>query len=142
MTLSIEQKMHNFTATIRSTHRPLLVMLALSGVFAAQAQPNSNSPNQFGDRQAGQWGDPGQGSFGNPAAGQFDNSQLKVPPPGTRPLGRVYDGKVPADSPYLSLPTPADAAPIGEPAKTPAAKGSTGKKTKKSRKSAKPDPAN
>lgn len=98
-----------------------LVLSLLASSSAALAQPGNNSPNQFGDRQSGQWGDPGQGYFGNPAAGEFDRSQLKPPPPGARPLGRVSNGKAPI-SPYISLPPPADAAPeeppAGKPSKT------------------------
>ena len=97
-----------------------LLLLGLAG--AAGAQPGNNSPNQFGDRQSGQWGDPGQGYFGNPSVGEFDRSQLKEPPPGTRPLGRVSNGKAPI-SPYISLPPPADAAPeVPATDKTPKAK--------------------
>lgn len=100
-----------------SSHRsscklPALVaaMLGVALAGSAVAQPRDNSANQFGDRQSGQWGDPAQGYFGNPAAGEFDRAQLKAPPPGTRPLGRVSNGKAPI-SPYISLPPPADAAP-------------------------------
>mgnify|MGYP001030138316 FL=1 len=92
------------------TTRVVAALLLLSVAGAAGAQPGNNSPNQFGDRQSGQWGDPGQGYFGNPSVGEFDRSQLKEPPPGTRPLGRVSNGKAPI-SPYISLPPPADAAP-------------------------------
>lgn len=86
-------------------------LLAIAGMSAAVAQPADNSPNQFGDRQSGQWGDPGLGHFGNPAAGDFDKSQIRPPPPGARPLGKVYSGKPPEGSPYISLPAPTDAAP-------------------------------
>jgi len=86
------------------------VWLSIGCVMTVSAQPGDNSPNQFGDRQSGQWGDPGQGYFGNPAVGEFDRSQIKEPPPGTRPLGRVSNGKAPV-SPYISLPAPRDAAP-------------------------------
>lgn len=85
-------------------------LLGLGFAATVSAQPGNNSPNQFGDRQSGQWGDPGQGYFGNPSVGEFDRSQMKEPPPGTRPLGRVSNGKAPI-SPYISLPPPADAAP-------------------------------
>lgn len=101
--------------------RVAAALLSLGFATAVGAQPGNNSPNQFGDRQSGQWGDPGQGYFGNPAVGDFDRSQIKEPPPGTRPLGRVSNGKTPV-SPYISLPTPPDAAPevpaTEKPAKT------------------------
>ena len=107
------------SAMIRGRHASaaavLLMAFAASG--AALAQPGNNSPEQFGDRQTGQWGDPGAGHFGNPAVGNFDQSQMREPPSGTKALGRVYEGKRPEASPYLTLPTPADAAkPVAEPA--------------------------
>lgn len=94
---------------------PLLPTTALAFALAlaagvAAAQPGSNPPDQFGDRQSGQFGDPAQGHFGNPAAGDFDKSKLKEPPAGARPLGRVSRGKPSDNPPYVTLPTPADAA--------------------------------
>ena len=105
--------------------RPLLVLtvtgwLMVAFIAPAAAQPGSNSPNQFGDRQAGQWGDPGKGYFGNPTTGEFDKKQIKPPPPGARPLGRVYSGKTPEPSPYVTLPAPVDATPAAAPTKKPA----------------------
>lgn len=94
------------------------LLLTTSGI--AQAQPRDNSANQFGDRQAGHWGDPGQGQFGNPASGSFDSSTLREPPPGTRALGRVYNGRLASTgelSPYISLPAPSDAPPVSPSAK-------------------------
>lgn len=87
----------------------LAFALALVAGIAA-AQPGSNAPEQFGDRQSGRFGDPAQGHFGNPAVGDFDKSKLKEPPPGARPLGRVSRGKPSDNPPYVTLPTPADAA--------------------------------
>lgn len=104
----------------------------------ASAQPGNNAHDQFGNRQSGHWGDPGRGYFGNPAVGDFDKSQIRPPPPGAKPLGKVYSGKGPELSPYITLPTPADAAteilppaavrPAATPTKKPTRKRS-GKKT-------------
>ena len=92
--------------------RRLVALIALSAGMASPcfAQPGNNSPNQFGDRQAGHWGDPGTGHFGNPAIGNFDNSVVREPAAGTRPLGKVTNGKPNDASPYISLPAPKDAA--------------------------------
>ncbi len=106
------------------------VLLALVLAGTATAQPGNNSREQYGDRQTGHWGDPGSGSFGNPAAGDFDKSQVTPPPPGTRPLGAVSNGD--ASAPYVSLPTPRDAAPAASPAKP--AKSSSKTAKRKSRK--------
>lgn len=109
----------------RVSSRATALALALLGVMpTVYAQPSNNSPNQFGDRQAGQWGDPAQGHFGNPAAGDFDKSKVLEPPPGTQPMGQVQSGRSAQDAPYVSLSTPADAA-----RELPAAK-STKKSTK------------
>jgi hypothetical protein len=93
----------------------LLLALLLAAPASTLAQPRENSPNQFGDRQAGQWGDPAQGYFGNPAVGAFDNKQLTEPPPNTRPLGKVYAGEAPAQSPYVTLPSPVETKAAAKP---------------------------
>jgi len=108
------------------------LLLTVAGSSSVLAQPGNNSPNQFGDRQAGQWGDPGAGHFGNPAAGDFDKAQIRQPPPGARALGKVYAGKPPESSPYISLPEPIDAGSVAPPAaetKKPAKKRASRKKS-------------
>lgn len=81
------------------------LLLALAAMPAV-AQPGAASPEAYGDRQAGVFSDPGVGHFGNPAAGNFDNDRVLTPPPGTRPLGRVLNGKAPEPPPYVTLPEP------------------------------------
>ncbi|MES2682549.1 MAG: hypothetical protein V4650_03450 [Pseudomonadota bacterium] len=117
--------------SVGRTSAAATLLLALAASGAVLAQPGNNSPEQFGDRQTGQWGDPGAGTFGNPAAGNFDQSQMREPPPGTKALGRVSDGKRPEASPYLTLPTPADAATPVEPAPAAAATKKPVKSSKK-----------
>ena len=96
----------------------LLLGLMAVGSGTALAQPAGAAPEQFGDRQIGRFGDPTQGHFGNPAKGNFDVDIIKAPAPGTRPLGRVYQKKPVETPPYVSLPTPKDAAPADASAKT------------------------
>lgn len=72
---------------------------------AAAAQPDSASPDSFGDRHFGVFSDPSTGYFGDAAVGSFDSAGVRTPPPGTRPMGRVYPGPVPTP-PYISLPEP------------------------------------
>lgn len=91
-----------------------VAIIAVSLVNPVFAQSDSDSSSHFGDRQTGKFGDPGTGHFGNPAAGEFDKYKLREPAPGTQAAGRVYNGKPPEVSPYLSLPTPKDAAVLPE----------------------------
>ena len=118
-----------------SCRRALLLAVLLVGLAPeCFAQPSNNSPDQFGDRQAGHWGDPGTGYFGNPAVGNFDNSVVREPAPGTKPMGKVSNGGRPSEpSPYVSLPAPNDAAvlPVGN------SKPATAKPSKKKKSSAK-----
>lgn len=82
-----------------------------------QAQPQAAAPDLYGDRQAGNFGDQSAGHFGNPAFGSFDSSGVRTPPPGTRPLGRVYEGRAAEPPPYISLPEPPpEKAPPARPA--------------------------
>lgn len=82
----------------------VLALSLCSGIVLAQ--PQTSAPNLYGDRQVGSFGDIGTGHFGNPAVGNFDSAGVRTPPPGSRPLGRVYDGKAAEPSPYISLPEP------------------------------------
>ena len=95
-----------------------LVVMVASPVDRAFAQSGHEAGSNFGDRQTGHFGDPGAGHFGNPAAGEFDKYNLREPAPGTQAAGKVYKkGGAPESSPYISLPTPKDAAVTAEPAK-------------------------
>ncbi|MDP3857994.1 MAG: hypothetical protein Q8Q73_09580 [Stagnimonas sp.] len=91
-----------------------LLLAALAGPVSAQ--PSNAPPDRYGDRQQGLFGDQGIGFFGNSAAGNFDTLGVRTPPPGTRPLGRVYDGRAVEPPPYISLP-----GPVPEPEPPPAA---------------------
>lgn len=82
-------------------------LVLLLGIGTVAAQPASDSPNQFGDRQVGHFGDPGAGYFGNPASGAFNSPAIKGLPPGQKPLEHLVPGQ--SDAPrYVSLPKPAD----------------------------------
>lgn len=116
--------MSRLTARCRPALLPLLLLCALE----VAAQPANSAPDTYGDRQSGRFGDPGQGYFGNPGAGSFDQNGVRLPPPGAKPLGRVYTPAAGA-SPYISLPAPLIADAKEEPANTTAAP--TPAKTKK-----------
>lgn len=87
------------------------LLLAIACASQALAQPAAAAPEAYGDRQAGVFSDPGTGVFGNPAAGHFDSDRILTPPPGTRPLGRVLDGRATEPPPYVTLPDPPAEAP-------------------------------
>ena len=98
------------------------LLLLLTSTGGALAQPGNAPPDRYGDRQQGLFGDQGIGFFGNSAAGNFDTLGVRTPPPGTRPLGRVYDGRAVEPPPYLSLPGPLPEPPPPAAAPKPAAK--------------------
>lgn len=106
----------------------MAIAMGLALPLVVCAQPANSLPDQYGDRQAGQWGDPSLGYFGNPAKGYFDKSDIRPPPPGVKPLGKIYDGKAPQGSVYVTLPKPVDAAPVAA-----AEEEKTGKKKRSSK---------
>ena len=92
------------------------IFLSLFSAFAA-AQPNAAPSDQYGDRQAGKFGDTGQGYFGNPGAGNFTRYRFprdqegRILPSPAVPLrsSRVtIPPELPAASPYVMLPAPAE----------------------------------
>lgn len=94
--------------------------LWLAGFSALAAAQGASAPAQYGDRQAGNFGDINQGSFGNTAAGNFIENNFPRTQEGqvravdavpTRASASIFrKPPAPAESPYVTLPRPADAA--------------------------------
>jgi len=103
--MSVRSLRRNAETALRRSGGGLVLGLWLLA-SPVQAQPQAAAPDLYGDRQAGNFGDQSAGHFGNPAFGSFDSSGVRTPPPGTRPLGRVYEGRVAEPPPYISLPEP------------------------------------
>ncbi|MDB5971068.1 MAG: hypothetical protein JWQ90_3518 [Hydrocarboniphaga sp.] len=93
----------------------------LAGSSIAAASETASAPAQYGDRQVGSFGDIDQGNFGNTAAGNFiENNFPRAQEGQMRPVYAVPTRAsqsifrkplAPAESPYVTLPAPADAKP-------------------------------
>jgi hypothetical protein len=94
--------------------------LVAGGHKAAASAHAASPPPQYGDRQAGSFGDIDQGHFGDASVGNFiekdgysraQEGQVKsvdAVPTGHASMFRKPQAQ--PDSPYVSLPAPADAA--------------------------------
>lgn len=99
----------------------LCTWVLLAASFAATADDTVSAPAQYGDRQAGSFGDIDQGHFGDAAVGNFieregfpRNQEGLVKSVDAVPTGRssmFRKPQPPSESPYVTLPAPADAKP-------------------------------
>jgi hypothetical protein len=92
----------------------------LAGLSLTAAAQSASAPAQYGDYHAGNFGDIDQGHFGNAAAGNFTQNNfprtqegqvrsVDAVPTHTGQQSMFRKPAAPTDSPYVTLPKPADA---------------------------------